>query len=220
MKRIINISLFLVLVLAYSCDKVTEMTSQSYAQSFYSIDFIDYVLQKENNSITVCTRGDFVGSLQSKGKEKLKYQNLCEKFNDLSYNKEVRFIMAPTNVFLAEVITGIDIISDTDFGDDCPAGASLGNIVFIDAYSAYDFVQGGYKSKDPSDDYSPTNWTRINKRISELGENDLALAPLHYITFLSLNFDLIPEEKNHNLTVTLTLDDGRVLTKTFAMQFE
>ena len=145
------------------------------------------------------------------------FLSLCEKFNDLSYNKEVRFIAGP-RAFIADIILNIDIISDTDFGLDYPAGASLRDITIIDADSAYDFVQGGYISKTSGSDYQVGNWTKVDKRLSELEENDLALIPFPYTPILS--FDLLPEEKNHNLTVTLTLDDGRVLTNTFAMQFK
>ena len=218
MKRIIKISLLAILLLAQSCDKQTIMMSQSYLLAFENIEDVynAEMSYKNDNVLELKIRATGYVSILSYGEDKLKYLSLCEKFNDLSYNREVRFIKGPHVSFTADIITNIDIISDTDFGLDYPAGTSLRDITIIETYSAYPFVLGGYISKTP-DDYRIENWTKINKRLSELEENDLSLLPLGFLDF---RFDLIPEEKNHNLTVTLTLDDGRVLTNTFAMQFE
>ena len=143
-------------------------------------------------------------SYKSWGKEKERYKELCIKHNDLGYNeRKVDPKDLDTGDFTYRMVywkdfVAIDVVSDRDFDAEHPAGSSLGDVVGYRGWSYWEYVKNGYMGCE-------TN--RILGYINDVPEDGLRL-----IKEMFLYFDDVPESAvgKHNLTITLTADDGTV----------
>ena len=185
-------------------------------------------------------------SWKSTGNDKAIYDSLCRANNDVAYNRKVGYIKMEEgfdNSFdegnvvgqCYEKIINIDIISESDFDAQHPIGTSLSDIVHFCSTSVSQFIESGYTfkydwksatpelfNKEPELFYFQTNrfayqCTPVDKLLSEMKTNDF------YLLNPGLGFLIFDKQptlsKTHLLTVSVTLDDGRVLsgavTKTF-----
>lgn len=150
-------------------------------------------------------------SHKSCGKEKEIYEQLCEKHNDIGYNEwevdnrdldsgDFNYRMVYWKDFVA-----IDVISDRDFDTEHPAGSSLGDVVMYWGISYWEWVKSGYSLYDE-------NGIRHARTTVEGYVNNIPEEGLCLIEELSLHFPFVPEsaEGEHNLTITITADDGTV----------
>lgn len=185
-------------------------------------------------------------SYKSEGADEKKYDALCEKHGDMSYNRKVTilgyFPITPNQFIVADFLS-VDIISDADFDAAHPAGASLGDIVKFISVSPYPYIKSGYKAKYDWDNsvydeliyhnFLNTPYTvkggpfekcyhAVEKMVSELTSEDLTLlGDGDTETNLAiLKFVSKPTlAQTHNLTITFTPDSGRPITGTVTMEF-
>ncbi len=147
----------------------------------------------------------------SKGEAKEKYEELCIKNGDTSYNKEDR--LRPewdntsgkyTSYVYVQNFVAIDVVSNRDFDENHPAGTSLADIVKYSCHSYWGFVSGGYK------DFDSTYY--LSGYLNEMPEEGLRLITVSWP--IILQFPPIPPtaEGVHTLTVTLTTDEGEIIT--------
>ena len=68
-------------------------------------------------------------SIASQGAKKEVFDSLCAKHSDLSFHGEDPFYNEPVKKCYAKDIRSIEVVSDTDFDQDHPAGTSLKDII-------------------------------------------------------------------------------------------
>ncbi|MBR3702115.1 MAG: hypothetical protein IKM12_01010 [Alistipes sp.] len=150
------------------------------------------------------------------------YYELAEKNGDFGFSNNYSYwvlgedascgilldyeeILWKCNKALNKGVGKIEITSDKDFNNTYPAGSSLANIVNVDLTSYGSSLRN-----------KKTEKIQITKLLSELTSNELAVIGYNiYFSFKSkptLN-------KLHNLTVTITFDDGEVYSDTVEVKF-
>ena len=141
-----------------------------------------------------------------------RFNKLAEKNNDNGYSYKASYF--PGEAFrttLAKGFTDINITSDRDYDNAHPVGASLNDIFIIATYSYAQFLNGSNKAVSDPDDRT---LGMIYKPCNELGHDDLLL--------VSPDIILIPTQTSsgkHNITVTLTDENGEVHTATAEKDF-
>ncbi len=149
----------------YFYNHVYEWDSYLYSEYGFSVMFTDDYTQTL--------------SQHSQGEEKTRFDALCAKHNDTSFNQRIRYTMpSPPHKYLGFDLVSINVTSDADFDAEHPAGASLNDIVQFIAYTPYPFIQRRYTYSAPEDD-SFERWkeeqTLINKPLSECTTEDFIL---------------------------------------------
>lgn len=247
MKRTLTISVLsciAVLMLIVSCSIRETYYARSMVSAYYSGDM--YLEELEKNKIFInFTTHKLLGSRKS---NTYTYDRLCEKHNDMTYNRKVKQLTAspidPNEFILTDYIS-ISVISDADWDAGHSAGALLNDITMFLSASPKKYIDSGYKDKydwkNGSHEYDTERYfysfydsypeTRnknpyhpIEKLVSELTIEDMILlgngAPYSEILAL-LKFTSFPTvEKKHNITVTLTTDEGETFSDTITMTFE
>ena len=128
------------------------------------------------------------------------FNSIAKRIRDKNWNK---YHFNGPVIALGKIITSVSVISDANFDADHPVGTSLNDLVDFHGSTAYHFIQNGYKGNERE---------YINKKISDLTENDL---PFLINWDLSIEFTKLPDvQMNHKITVTITFEDGVVLSAT------
>lgn len=180
--------------------------------------------------------------LHSNGKDKEKYDQLCNKHNDVKYNTRRQFLngtfdesSAPYSEYDFEEIT---VTSDMDFDDAHPAGSNLADIVRFMSKSPYKYIQSNYSSFYRYDESSLSeafvdkminvycgSWKNdpqnpnypIDKLVKDLTAEDLILLPY---SFGMLHFEKAPDTvPEHTVTVSMKTDSGIEFTNSIKMTF-
>jgi len=240
---------FLFLAFIISCNKVTEEKGRSYIMAFY--DYNDFLLEltPAGNIVLLWNPSNIIRSAMFKSNTRESvalYDLLCQKYNDMNYNKKIRYIKYPTfRYYHTNEIVAIDVVSDNDFNE-YSAGASLSNVVHLLSASPKQFIQSNYQNIFDWNINQPQKFTkeplfrsyfsfygfqdgrRVDSQhhpvagfLSELEQSDLQLLGLGNESIGFLVFDKLPERMHeiHKFTVTIHLEDGRVLSQTIAKSF-
>lgn len=233
------------------CDVYEWVKSPSYVDCYVNLESINLSVETSDPQCIRITHGsDFLliaYGLRSKGAaEKEKYDQLCKKHNDLSYNKyrSLSKHVEYDSVTYAEYdFTEITVTSDKDYDAAHPAGESLSDIVRFMSWSPYRYILSGYSryyhydKSDVSDAFDTMMRIYINreyfdnatdatcypvdKLVKDLTAGDLVLLGHDYPDFLGmLYFEKKPDgEGEHNITVTMRTDTDKVLSNTVRMPF-
>ncbi|GHU86400.1 hypothetical protein FACS1894153_3400 [Bacteroidia bacterium] len=245
MKNIYKYILYIILILIsfVSCDRVEYFFSRSYVYSYNDFKDVILVNNKENTIAIVYTNIEEQCSMFSKKEKKMLYDSLCIKNNDMSYNKTV---LSPykTHQWVSQYyaiipnIINIDIKSEQDFDDTHIAGESLNDIIEILSYSPREYIDKNYqylyKWNENSLDtmfynscFGDNTVSPVHCTLSELELETLNLIGgwlrnsykvSHTIAYLYFT-QASTLSKTHNLTVTITLSDGRVFEKSIEKTF-
>jgi hypothetical protein len=128
----------------------------------------------------------------------------------------------------------IEIVSDADFDEEHIAGTSLSNLIMFDSQSSKPYIDSGYVEYDWGE-VNTLFWERrgkepyypIHKNVSELTACDVILLCTasgqdgYNVAYGYFHFESLPTlSKQHNITVTITDERGRVFSDTIAMNFE
>lgn len=180
------------------------------------------------------------------------YDRLCQKHGDMSYEREITFPLhraVPPYQFMSIDLLSIEIISDTDWGGEYPAGSSLNDLVKFHSLSPVKYIRSGYTSlydwrMQINYNYAiiekyfknqhyynatdgKTEYHYIGKKVSDLKPEDMMLLGngeigYEYDTTLAvLEFTSLPvENKAHNITVTITTDEAGIFSDTIQMVFK
>ena len=85
-------------------------------------------------------------NFENRGFEGRRYDELATQYNDLNYNRRTRFGPLPAGrSYVSNRITSINVVSDTDFNAEHPAGTSLANFVRLLSVSPMRFIESGYR---------------------------------------------------------------------------
>ncbi len=128
----------------------------------------------------------------------------ASKFEDINYNSA-----------LANNIIKIEITSDTDFDANHPKGTLLNDITILQITSYGKLIKD--KSVQPHIEYwncgNQCNYTI--KSLSDVGKDDLTVVE----NYFTLSLSPAKYGKIHNITVTITMDDGEVYSDTVEVKF-
>ena len=244
MKRLIFFSLTVVLLLL-GCDRAKTVLFRSYINTyFYNKNIQLKITEAGNIAIYRETSSEYktntpsaVYSFESKGEEKKRYDELCKRHNDMSYNQKRSYIkFTGWGICSAIDFKEIDVVSNKDFDSEHPAGTSLKDIVRFVSISPKKFIDSGYKEtfnwekNEPNffakDSMIPTmfqpeswNYFPINGLLKDIGTDEMQMLPedTHGILF----FDKEPTaEKEHTLTVTIDIGERKKLVRTITKVFK
>ncbi len=217
--------LAMALLMMWGCEyrdgrlKPDKVHLRSYVMNYFHIKNItlngvykEAVAFPNNLVISVyCTYGDIVpGSYSAVDSTPSAYDALCERHNDMSFDKTV-YIYAhdikPT--FPAADFVSIEITSSADYDAGHPAGTPLNDLITAHFSSAKPYIDSGYKEYDNSS--SLCKFSTIIKNLADVSAEDLVLLGTgDGRGLMALVFDEEPTlEKTHTFTVTMTPDDGR-----------
>lgn len=246
--------LVVLLLILIGCDPHYKMTKcPSYVVCYTNLESIDLSLYEPSNPccIVIHAGNDLplsVYGLRSTGIEKDKYDQLCQKHNDLSYNHYRSLSYGPAIDFDSVTynecdFTEIIVTSDKDFDATHPAGRNLSDIVRFMSWSPYRYILSGYsdyyhynkadvseafdqmmrifineKAFDPTFD---ATCYPIDKLIVDLTKDDMTLNGYDAPGFIGmLYFDKVPNEKGeYTITVSIKTDNGSTLSDTITRCF-
>ena len=164
------------------------------------------------------------------------YDELCQKYGDMTYNREEFVVYGSVPSFLAYSPVSIEIVSDSDFDEAHPAGTSLADLVTYDGISSKPFVDSGYQMyewenddkfyyagnigqhRDDKTDLRP--YYPIYKKVSELVAEDLMLIYGGIGCIGYFHFPVPTLSQLHHITVTFTDERGETFSDTIEMNFE
>lgn len=201
------------------------------------------ILINHGNSLPIVTYG-----LRSTGDEKARYDYLCIKHNDLSYNQYQLLQCNPDDDSSAITyndcdFTEIIVTANKDFDEAHPAGENLADIVRFMSWSPYRYILSGYSEyynynkSDVSEAFDAMMHLYINnkylnpefdgtcypvdKLIKDLAAEDMILNGYNAPGLIGmLYFEKKPSAQGeYSITVKIKTDDGRVLSDTINMQF-
>lgn len=226
---------------------VYKVVSKSFIAVLDQIDYVDVEFPSEKYdgkyyiSFQLKCYDSNIGnsvSILSTGHEKEVFDSLMTVFGDTAYNQEHYYedydthpdaLNFPvfTNKFChahLQQVTSLDVTSDTDWDDVHPAGTSLNDIITFSSNTPKYYIQNGYQGELSFDYNDSFSWQTMP--LSEMEENDFHLTMNYFVQRISGNdtylfFDSEPtSEKNHTITVTLHLDDGRTIQDSVDCSFE
>ena len=184
-------------------------------------------------------------TFRSQGLDRVRYDELAARYNDLSYNRIIRFVAHTGRDYVSNGIASIEVVSDADFDTDHPAGTSLAHFVHLLSASPIRFIESGYRETFDWNN-RPVIFLRetsifdlfggnshrfpVNRLLAELEPDDFRLLGIGQSIYRPswgwswffgfLVFDKEPENLGtHNLTVTIYRTCGQVLRQTIAKTF-
>lgn len=153
---------------------------------------------------------DFIGEgewdIAMSGEKKDFYNSLCEKHNDVFYNRRVRIYNNVVDTRCFRDFVNLEVWSSADWDAEHPAGTLLNDLARFYSNTPWPYIQSGYTQKyheQPNGEYYP-----VDKLISELTPDDMTLLPREGFYFWFVSRPAQPGK--HTLFVRLTADDGKV----------
>ncbi len=153
------------------------------------------------------------------------YKELAQKNGDYGFSQTFSYSVLgdlktgfPTSLYglivgarlaLDKGLSKIEVTSESDFDQAHPAGKSLNDIAYIEFYSYAESLDTKINPKTMRDNI-------MSKRISDLTAQDIRVIGNH----MTIRFpDVATPLKTHNITVTITFDDGEVLSDSVQVDF-
>ena len=235
------------------CDPYYKMTKcPSYVVCYVELKSIDLSVEPSNPQCILIDSGNDLPiidyGLRSTGIEKDKYDQLCQKHNDLSYNHYRSLSYDPAIDYDSVTyndcdFTEIIVTSDKDFDEAHQAGQNLSDIVRFMSWSPYRYILSGYSDyyhynkSDVSEAFDTLMRIYLNKSsfepavdatcypidklIINLTKEDLILNGYDAPGFIGmLYFDKTPNEKGeYAISVSIKTDNGLTLSDTVRMSF-
>lgn len=181
--------------------------SQSFVQTYVHPSSLS-ITHPKANFLLLTFKGREVGNMAQEDKEA--YTRLCEKYDDLSFNRP---IVPNSTRALDEGLAAIDVVCDQALDENHPAGTSLSNAVKVYAASFKPFIESGYKQTAPFPEdfqglgfYNGEGGSPVCKLLSDLQPNDLILVEPE----LYLVFENRPPVGQYKFTVTVTTETGKL----------
>ena len=201
-----------------SCDRFHSEVFRSFVFAYTEIENVAFG-EFENGDIAMFCGRKTICDWRSKGAKKKLYDSLCIAHNDISYNKEISYYIAPDDSGEDAIslpihnVASIQVFSNADFDELHPAGTSLNDLIRFCSSTVYPFLQSNYTYRYTwtTDDcyYAPFFCSPINKLLSEIQPADLIML---YPYLGLLHFEKSPSlSKTHELTITIVLDNGKIV---------
>lgn len=240
---------FVALMIFTSCAPRYRMTKCPSYVVCYEGPGIIYVAAEPTNPQCIIIRagiGNSYCGLHSEGADKDRYNQLCQKHNDLSYNQYRligEFLDEESVTYLDCDFSEITVTADKDFDTTHPVGANLSDVVRFMSWSPYRYITSGYSkfyhydkadvseafdtlmrlciNKKYFDNATEATCYPIDKLVKDLTSDDLILLGLDSPFFLGLlYFEKTPDMKGeYNIVVTIKTDDDRVFSDAVKLTF-
>lgn len=237
------------LLLVSSCDVYKMENCPSYVVCYVNLESIVLTAEPSNPQCLLIKHGNDLPItaywLHSTGPDKERYEQLCKKHNDLTYNRyrSLSHIPYESVTYNACDFTDINITTDKDFDQNHPAGTDLADIVRFMSWSPNKYILSGYKqyyhykksdvseifdkimriyiNKDHFDYTTDMTCYPIDKLTEDLNVEDLVLLGDDSPGLLGiLYFENIPQEKGeYTITVTIRTDNDKNLVNSVKMTF-
>lgn len=211
---IILLTLFATLIAVVGCNKQYFVFCRSYIQAYShtaGVEATVFRYYEADSLIRVESVIDYEVSMFSEGEDKIEYDRLCEQNNDMTYNREETFYLDinPQILCLYPDVVAVNVVSDTDFDAQHPAGTSLNDCVSLEIESYSEFIDSGYEGYPHS--------TSTNAVLSEYIADDFRLKTRGPFIF---RFVKSPDvSTTHTLTFAFTYADGNTYTAQCKFQF-
>ena len=157
-------------------------------------------------------------SWESEGEDYDLYQDLCEKYNDVSYDRKVQLFIPPGTVLgVGSAIypdwVSISVTCDSDFDASHPAGSELNDIMECEYQSSFLYIKGGYKDER-------LTWVKI-KPLNEITADDLCLLCSPAVgSPMTIYFTAKPEiQDKKQISVTVMTNEGNIYTDSCVFDF-
>lgn len=225
-----NLFLFAVVssfvLLLSGCNVFKTEVFRSFIFSYYEPQEV-YLFETPSGNIVInYAKTNTVCDRKSKGRQKELYDSLCRAHNDMSYNKEIMYFPSPSSMdgvveMSINNVVKIDVTSNADFDETHPAGTSLNDIIRFMGMSVSRFLESNYRYshdwtekpegfQDEERNYSYSFHNPVTGLLSELQPEDMMLLS-EIVGFI--HFEKNPTlDKVHELTITVTLDNGKMLS--------
>ena len=218
--------LFLVAFVLCGC-KESELSSKMTATGtkkspHYITEYLvasEIAVDNKNGTLYLKVFGDEYATLDTYNipKEAMFFINL---YNDNSYNNDVYPGLSSS---LAYPLDKISIYCDKDFDSEHQAGESLDNIVQLDYYSFYPFIENGYKrfiGKYDDRVHYMLNFDKVNAEVSKLVWANFLTTKISPSYIAKIIFSSAPDVLGeYTFTLEMTTN-GKTLTTTFTYTFE
>ena len=222
----------------------------SYVVCYVDLESIELTVEPSNpQCILLNARNDFskTCSLHSTGAEKERYDQLCQKHKDVSYNQKrsIGGVLDIESVTYNDCdFTEITVTADKDFDESHPAGTNLSDIVRFMTWSPYRYILSGYSkyyhydrsdvseafdtlmrvyiAKEFFDKDTEATCYPIDKVIKELTADDLILiGGDDALALLGMcYFDYKPKtEGEFIITITIKTDSNKILSDSVKLAF-
>lgn len=233
------------------CAPVYQMVNcPSYVVCYVDLESIELAVEPSDpQCILLHARNDFskTYSLHSTGAEKERYNQLCQKHKDVSYNQKrlIGSVLDIESVTYNDCdFTEITVTADKDFDESHPAGTNLSDIVrfmtwFPDRYiqsgysnyyhydtsdvsEAFDTLMRIYINKEFFDKKTEATCYPIDKTIKELTAEDLVLiGGDDALALLGMfYFDHKPQEEgDFIIKISIKTDNSKVLSDSVKLTF-
>ena len=227
MKKYFLTILILAVFCISSCDIYITENLRSFVWVYYEAESIRLYETDDGNIAIDYDDIKTVCDFKSKKQQKKLYDSLCYAHNDVGYNKTITYFPFPDDkdaagLFINDIVL-INVVSNADFDEQHPAGTLLNDIIRFAGTSINEFLQSNYIyqydwNNKPANFPAESRFTGftyespVNKLLSEITPKDL----LFLTTYSWFGFLLFEKEptlsKEHELTVTVVLDNGKVLS--------
>jgi|GEM_PF-4255384 len=206
-----------------SCTLTRSYHCDSYVQQYYNMEGLSLSLDHEQDSVWVNLNGaevSFAGSFISKGEEKQVYDRLCEKNNDLGFDREVVVIDDKFVTGYSFNINSISITSDKDWDEAHPAGSSLADVFVVKFRSAEKYINSSYSGDIPvyMDLIQSCPLSELESGIKTPLEYTGLIAGQRVYCRLGVSDRLETANADHMLRVKLSLDNGQSYTSCIVLK--
>ncbi len=202
------------LLLINACSRPVEIWTRSYVQAYAQINGIEFrqYISLKNGEF------EFIGSsvvgsiLDKRGKNRKWYDSVCERNQDISYNRIVTLYTnnAVSIVGLYPDIESVEVRCLSAYDSAHAPGSLLNDYIYFGYKSAWPYISGAYTGEEPES--AELSW----KLLSDVRPEDLKVI----IPRCFLRFEKLPEKLlSHPMTISVRLSDGTVYKEEFRYDF-
>ena len=178
-----------------------QVSDISIERRYYPEDDPDY-----NLGYFISFVADKLYQANRNGEEKQVYDALCEKYNDVTYNRKVRYSYGEYNRPRCSCFfTDLEIWSTADWDAGHPAGTPLDDIVRFESDTPWPYIRSGYTQR--YSDKKRGEYYPVHCLVSELTADDMTLLPDYFFILFTSRPAL---DLQHTIRVRLTDDAGNV----------
>lgn len=227
--------------------------SDSFVVQYWSFDKLEVACIPPDNILNVYLKSSpgssklYYGVLSEDARLRQMYNDKCDEHKDKGFPFEFRYgpDLMP-NSFPDKDFTTVEVVSDSDFDGQHPAGSRLDDLLLFCSASPWRFIRSGYTEKAnwsdrdipqavhryygnvmPYDAQNAGYYHPVYGKASEMGPDELTLLGgddgsagrmglIGVMTFMKE-----PNEVGeHNLTVTMTASDGERYSGSVRVRFE
>ena len=225
MKKMV-LSLIAIFLIFSGCNVFKTELFRSFVIRYYEPQEVFMFETPDGNIIVSYNEATVICDWKSKGKQKILYDSLCKAHNDMSYNKEIMYYPSPISGdgvvdMSVNNVVEINVTSNADFDEQHLAGTSLNDIILFMGMSIHPFLESNYVYshnwdekpeglKDEKYSFAQSFHSPVTGLLSELKPEDMIMLS-EIVGFL--HFEKNPTlSKTHELTITVTLDNGNTLS--------